>query len=420
MLKVWILGAALGEVIVLAGCGSSNMAATTSPIHVAKSISVPNVAAGTNFSFDISAVDSAAGRYYLADRNNKSIDVVDIKTNQLIASIAGFAGCMSQDSAPLAGCSGAVANSRSGPNGVNVIPGTNYIYAGDVNAVQILDKTTFALFKKIEVSMTGFRVDEGCFDSDDNLFMISSPEETPPVSTFIDTVTATVVATVTFTDAAGSPAAGLEQCGYDHGTRSFYVNNDGTTANGHGELDVFPASSITALPAGESVNYTNLTGLKTYSEGNCDPTGLAFGPGNDMAIDCRPGTVGSPMNVLILDRTNGSLLATVNAGGGDQLAYDAVSNLYLVAASRWTTSGNTMVDGAACSPGNVCTPVLNVIDAATRAVLARVPTGNNAHSVAVDGSTHQVYVPYSSAAVPVGAMTAANFASGGISVIALQ
>ena len=50
---------------------------------------MPNVGAATNFSFDISAVDTVKGRYYFTDRNNKSVDVFDTRTNTFIKQIAG-------------------------------------------------------------------------------------------------------------------------------------------------------------------------------------------------------------------------------------------------------------------------------------------------------------------------------------------
>lgn len=417
-----LLFTVLGTGSMLVGCGSSSSTAGSPQVHLATNIAVPHVAPGTNFSFDISAVDGPGGRYYLADRNNQGIDVVDIKTNAFLETITGgFAGCMTSAGVPLANCAGSVDNSRSGPNGVVLVPGSNFIYVGDVNSVRVIDKTSSAVTKTIVVSTSGLRADEGCFDADDNLLMISSPEETPPFATFVDAATQAIVSKVTFTDSSGAAAAGLEQCGYDHGTRSFYVNNDGTTANPHGELDVIPAASIVGMTGGGStVNYTALTGVKMYSEGDCDPTGLAFGPGNDLAVDCRPGTVGTHMNILIMDRITGAMLATINAGGGDQLAYDSVSNRYLVAASRWNASGMTMNNAAACTAANPCTPALMVIDAASRALLDQVPAGNNSHSVAVDGVSHQVYLPYSSSAVPAGAVTGPDFAAGGISVVLLQ
>ena len=55
-------------------------------------ISVPNVGATTNFSFDITTVDPVKGRYYFTDRNNAALNIFDIKTNKFIKQIGGFAG----------------------------------------------------------------------------------------------------------------------------------------------------------------------------------------------------------------------------------------------------------------------------------------------------------------------------------------
>jgi hypothetical protein len=107
-----------------------------------------------------------------------------------------------------------------------------------------------------------------------------------------------------------------------------------------------------------------------------------------------------PLTVEILDRTNGTVHAVLNAGGGDQITYDPSSNRYYLAASRWTSNGKS--SGPACTAASLCTPVLVTIDAGTRTVLSMRPTGNNAHSVAVDPATHSVYMPFSSATAPAG------------------
>lgn len=59
--------------------------------------------------------------------------------------------------------------------------------------------------------------------------------------------------------------------------------------------------------------------------GNCDPTGLALGPGNDIAVNCEA-TAGAPLLLQILDKNKGNIVAALNAGGGDQLVYDAATN----------------------------------------------------------------------------------------------
>jgi hypothetical protein len=108
------------------------------------------------------------------------------------------------------------------------------------------------------------------------------------------------------------------------------------------------------------------------------------------------------------------LRATVPIGGGDQIAYDAPTNRYYLAASRWTASG--LSSGPACTAAAPCTPVLAIIDAASRTLVQTAFSGNNAHSVGVDPVTHQVYMPFSSSTAPAGCATCDILPSGGVVV----
>ena len=407
MKKILIFGIPSVAATLLYACGGGHDTTQTFP-DLKAVVAVPGVAAGTNFSFDISGIDTAKGRMYYTDRNNQSVDVIDLATNTFVKQITGgFAGC---NTGPT--CAGAN-NDKSGPDGLNVIPGTPFIYVGDVNSVKIIDTTTDTVVKTIAIGGTsGLRADEGCYDPDHRIFMINSPGENPPFATFVDTTTQKIIATVLFTDpgsgATGPASAGLEACVYDHATASFLNNNDGSTANPNGEVDVIPASFVMqgtptapvtlTLPVPTAAN-----GFKVFPLGNCDPTGLDLGPGTDMAVSCRQGTAGVPLTVQILDRTNGTVRATLNAGGGDQIRYDAATNKYYLAASRWTATGKS--SGAGCTAASPCTPVLQIIDAGSRTLVKTLATGNNAHSVAVDPATHQVYLPFSSPQAPAGCAT---------------
>jgi hypothetical protein len=417
MIKYLILGLASLASLTLIGCGGGG-GSNSAPV-LAKVIAVPNVKTGTNFSFDISAVDGAAKRMYFTDRNNQSVDVIDISTNTFLKQITGgFAGC---NTGPT--CAGAN-NDKSGPDGLNLIPGTTFIYVGDVNSVKIIDTKTDTVVNTIVIGGTsGLRADEGCYDPDHKIFMINSPGETPPFATFIDVNTQKIIATLLFTDPgtgpAGPPSAGLEACVYDHATQTFLTNNDGTSANPRGEVDVIPASFVMqGTPAAPVVLTfpvpTPANGFKIFPLGICDPTGLDLGPGTDVAVSCRQGNAGEPLTVEILDRVSGTLRATVPMGGGDQIAYDAPTNSYYLAASRWTRSGRS--SGPACTAASPCAPVIAVIDAATRTLAQTTFSGNNAHSVGVDPVTHQIYLPFSSSAAPAGCETCDNVPTGGVLV----
>lgn len=414
MKQTWLILAITAAA--LAGCGGddNNNNTPAPPVvvdnpHLLRQIAISGVGAGTNYSFDIGAISGST--YYFTDRNNKSVDAVDIPTSMQTAQVVGFGANAFAGLLP--------SNANSGPDGLNAV-GT-FLYAGDVNSVKVIDTSTKQVTRTIVTGTQGVRSDEGCYDAAHSLYMISAPEAAVPYATFINTVSQTVVATVTFTDSAGAPSAGLEACRYDSVTDAFYVNNDGTTVNPHGELDALPGAAIRAIAAGATVNYTTLAGVQRFGEGNCDPTGLALGPGTDIAVGCREGTTGAPLLVQIMNRSTGGLVASINAGGGDELEYDSRSNRYYNAGSRWTTTGNAAVSGT-CSAASPCTPVLAIIDAASHTVVARVPTGNNAHSVSVDPTTNQIFMPVSSATAPAGCSTCAanGFVNAGVAVFSVH
>jgi hypothetical protein len=225
--------------------------------------------------------------------------------------------------------------------------------------------------------------------------MFAHPEESPPFLSFISTTTQTQVATLALTDSGG-----LEACVYDSATKSFYFNNDGTTANPNGELDVITAASAVA---------STPTVSKSYGLDDCGPTGLDLGPGNDLVIGCDPSgaaagaPVGTPIVTLIYDKTNGNKLAPVPIGGADEVAYDKVSNRYFISARRWQTGGTwtgTMTFA----------PSLGIIDAGSRSLVTRMDAGSNDHSVAVDGALHRVFVPHTAST------STPSFPSSGITV----
>jgi hypothetical protein len=401
----------LAAAAVLAGCGGSSNNSASGLRWLPPTKLITGVGTGSDFRFGTGAV--LGNRYYLADRNNAAIDVFDTATSNLLTQIKGsganaFTGLQST--------SGTVDDTISGPGSVYAVG--NLLYVGDVNSVKIVDPSSQQVVKTIAIGTQGKRADKGCVDTAHNLFVIATPEASTPYLTVIDSSTQAVVGTVSFTDANGARSAGLGACQYDAAGDTLYVNSTGTTANPHGEFVALPGAAIRAIPSGGTVNYTNLAGMRAYGVGNCDPTGLALGPGNEVAVGCRETTAGASLLVQILDRTNGNLIASVNAGGGEDIVYDAATNRYYNAASRWT-SVNTAATNGVCTSSSTCTPVLAVIDASTHDVVDRLQTGNNAHSVTVDPSTAKAFMPMSSGVAPEGCGNCAN-ATAGLLTFALK
>jgi hypothetical protein len=393
-----VLGATLtAALLTLAGCGGGSSGGDSAPPAQRVQIGVPGVTSANTYSFDLGAADPATGTYYVTNRTSKSVDVVDIATLTLKAQFKpGFAGCFNNKGVaePTCGTVGGVGinNDASGPDGLDIV-GAN-LYVGDVNKLWVLDKSTGALVTSVAIpsSPTGLRADEGCFDSVHNIYAISTPGDDNPFMTFFDASVATapkVIAKLVMNNADGTASKGLEACVFDEKTGSFFVNNDGSTAAPHGEMDGIPAAAIIALKASAPSTVGAVGGWQAAIAGAkvfalpalCDPTGIDVGPNDEIGAMCRPATVGTSLDFVILNKLTGAPVTTVaGAGGGDQITYDKVSNRWYLADSRATADNKSCGGGSAAC---VLTPKLTVVDGTSHAVVNRLSTGNNAHSVAV-------------------------------------
>jgi hypothetical protein len=360
-----------GLLVFAAGCNGNNSTPKppTSVFAQKQLIALPNLPAGGTFTYDIGTVDAAARRYYLADRKNTSLDIIDL-TTFAVRQVGGFSGQKPS-------------NDNSGPDGVAFVPGGS-VYVGDVNVLKVVDPVAGTVTATLATGTAGFRTDEGCYDPDDHLMMFANPADSPPYMTFVSTTTNTIVGKITF-----PTSIGLEACVYDHGTKTFFFNNDGTPANPHGELDTILA---TTAVAGTPVV------AQAFPEGNCGPAGIDLGPSENLIIGCDA-PAGDPQITLIMSATTGAIVKTITqVGGEDEVAYDPHLNRYYTA-SRDMTANGISVTGQA---GAVFTPVLGVIDAATNTWIENLPTGANAHSVAADSATGNVFVPESPTATAAG------------------
>src|SRR5713226_201004 len=95
-----VISAAAG----LAYCGGDSPSTTPGPTAMAlpavATLTVPGISSSVTYSFDLGAVDQGTGLYYVTDRTNKSIDVVDLNKRLIVAQFKpsganAFAGCNS-------------------------------------------------------------------------------------------------------------------------------------------------------------------------------------------------------------------------------------------------------------------------------------------------------------------------------------
>lgn len=308
-------------------------------------------------SFDISWVDRSSQRYYLADRSNSGVDIVDARTNAFLERIAGFAGP-------------STSNDTAGPNGVLVIHSRHELWAGDGDStVKVVDLDTNAIVATISTGGTK-RADEMAYDQKDGLFVVANDADSTPFVTFIDVRSRTVVGHISFPQATN----GLEQPLWDPETHLFYMSvpqvGDDPMNGGIAVMDPRTRSLVT---------------IRTVT--NCQPAGLALGFKQHLLLGCSGDAIaaGAHAQSQIMDARTGAVVATImQVGGSDEVWYNAGDKRYYLAARSMTSNG--LASGTA-------TPVLGVIDAVTNTWITNIATGPQSHSVAADPINNKVFVP---------------------------
>jgi hypothetical protein len=357
--------------------------------------------------FDISWLDAARQLYFLADRSNASVDVVDAKTNQFVTAIqAGFAGVAFTPG-------GAADNAHSGPNGVVV--GGRWLFATDagsrVVSIDLNANPPVQVGEVFTAQGDTLRADELAYDPADGILLVVNNADDPPFATLITvdkatgklTLGAQIVFDLTHTGVDATN--GAEQPVWDPGTHKFYLSiPEIGCPGGHKTPPDKPCGG--GFPVGGVVRIDpHSTGAVdvTFPVSLCQPAGLTRGPRQDLLLGCSQAfdTVGQawsasdansakPISVIMDARTGSVDKSIEGVSGNDEVWFNPGDDRYYLAARANPTG-----------------PVLGVIDADRQTLVQLVPTINTAgvttstppipagtsHSVAVDPVNNHALVP---------------------------
>jgi DNA-binding beta-propeller fold protein YncE len=315
-------------------------------------------------SVDIGWFDPGSHTYYLADRSNGVVHVVDAGSDRELAAIGGFVGKQGR-------------NLTAGPNGVLEVADRQELWVGDGDGtIKVVDVPSRQVVAAIPTG-SQTRVDEFAYDPTRRLVAATVPDAAPARLLLISVPARKVVAEADFPDAT----AGIEQPAWNPADGDFYLAVSATHANPGGEVDV--------------VNPASAAILRTIPLRACGPHGIVFGPADQLLAGCSHDAIasGARASTIVVDARSGRTLVTISqVGGSDQVAYDPRDERYLVAASDMTSDG-TMA--------GTRTPVLGVIDARADRWLYNIPTTPLTHSVAVDPNDGHVFVPLAGAGIGV-------------------
>ncbi len=378
------IAAFAGAVAALAACGGN---VQTQPLPGATpfptTYSFLQLVAGTGlppappktFSFDIGFVDETVNQYYLADKANNGVDVVNTLTSAFLGTAGG--GSFQGAGTTVPGFSRAP---NGGPNGV-VSLGGGLVAAGDGNSTlkivsastisgtpiasitvpnpytgpnlppNICQGTAGATTGVPTVGAGNFRVDEVAYDPADNVIIAVSDNACPVFVTFFQgTSPYSILGQVALTTANG----GGEQSVWDPAQGLFLTAIPSTTTNPNGEIDTFSPKTFKLVKA---------MGLTV----NCGPSGNALGINETEVLAC-----GNSGSMLTINAVTGAVLNNAVGPSPDEIWYSPKSNRFYGA----DTVGGTLA----------------VLDG-TGNLLSRVPTGSGSHSVAVEAVNDHVFVP---------------------------
>jgi hypothetical protein len=356
-------------------------------------------------SYDISWVNPHRAEYYLADRSNAAIDIID--TQHL--TFKRFLGKGLFVGVKLNAAGTAVNNDISGPDGV--VTHGRWLYAGDGDStLKVFDLDGPNALAQPALSTGGTtRVDEMALTTDGELLLTVNNAEDPPFANLWaangdrNHSSVRMLSKITIDPVAfpGTPA--IEQPTWDPTTRRFYVSvpilgkpgGCGTATCDGGLMVINPATVTSGSMVLGAFNPATNTGVLALS--NCGPNGATVGPHDNLMLGCTSANNPTNDSTLVINATTKNFSHVNNIVGSDEVWFNKGDGRYYTGSNR-----NCKVPGAQCPAAANQQAVLGVIDG-TSVLIETIPQSSGSHSVAADSKRNRIFVPQSAPVAVVGA-----------------
>jgi hypothetical protein len=405
---VWLVALLVGTAVSAAAQGQPCQgpgAPTTTQTQCVTAIAIPG---NPLQSFDISWVNPDRAEYYLADRANKGVDILDTAHMTFKKTIGGFVGIKLNTAGT------AVNNNTSGPDGVVSHGKCLYVGDGDSTVKVIdLDKGEIVATRSTNGST---RLDEMALTSDGKFLLAANNAEDPPYATLFkvsgdDDCDSIDMGTKISVDSSVIPAGfglSIEQPAWDPITKRFYTSipviADNPTGSGcnYGQLAP-PVTCSGGLLVTNPEDPDTTEGLYDPVENTgviqlnaCGPNGATIGPHDNVMVGCTPANLPGSKTTLVINATTHNYAQVGGITGSDEVWFNKGDVRYY--------TGSSAAIKPATSPLNKGS-VLGVIDG-TSVLIETIPQSSGSHSVAADSKRNLIFVPqtYTSAAtaVPLG------------------
>src|SRR5438876_5513707 len=352
-------------------------------------------------SYDISWVNPHRAEYYLADRSNAGIDIIDTHHLAFKRRLGGFVGVKLN-------ANGTVNNDISGPDGV--VTHGRWLYAGDGDStLKVFDLDGADAPAQAPLKTGGkFRVDEMALTTDGELLLTVNNADDPPFATLFaangDRNHSSVreLSHITINAVLFPDTPGIEQPAWDPKTKRFYVSvpilgkpGGCGTATCDGGLMVIDPDTVTpgnfVLGAFDPAKNSGVIQLS-----NCGPNGATVGPNDNLLLGCTPANNATNDSTLVINATTRHFSHVNGLVGSDEVWFNKGDGRY------YTGSNRNCRTAAPCPTAATQAAVLGVIDA-TSVLIETVPQSSGSHSVAADSKRNLIFVPQSAPVAVVGA-----------------
>jgi hypothetical protein len=392
--------AALSSALSLAAAGGTLAAPCTGPgaptTTETECLTAVQIPGNPLRSFDISWVNPDRAEYYLGDRSNAGIDIINTKDNTFKRTIPGFVGIKLN-------ANGTVNNNISGPDGVT--SHGRWLYAGDGDStLKVIDLnalTASAIKQSISTGGTT-RVDEMALTTDGKLLLVANNAEDPPFGTLFkangdaSTSNVSIITKITVDSAIIPTGLGLsiEQPTWEPKTARFYVSipqinvpsgcapfSTGSNQCDGGMLVIDPTTLSTPTAVIGAFNSTTNTGVVPLNQ--CGPNGATVGPHENLLLGCTPANLPGSTTTLVINAETKNYANIGGITGSDEVWFNPGDNRYYTGSSAAIEPvGSPLGTGA----------VLGVIDG-TSVLIETIPQSSGSHSVAADCKRNKIFVP---------------------------
>ena len=361
-------------------------------------------------SYDISWVNPHRAEYYLGDRSNSGIDIIDTRTLTFKRRLGGpgvFRGVVLR-------ANGTVNNDKSGPDGV--ASHGRWLYAGDGDStLKVFDLDAPAASALKETVPSGVpddnRLDEMALTTDGEfLLTVNNAAEPLPFATLFaangDRNHSSVreLTRITIDPDAFPGSAAIEQPAWDPKTRRFYVSvpilgkrggckdaHDNTITCDGGMMVIDPANFTPGNMVLGAFDPATNRGVVQLTD--CGPNGATVGPHDNLLLGCTVANNPNNRSTLVINATTRHFVHVGGLVGSDEVWFNKGDGRYYTGSNRNCKSATV----CSANPADQAA-VLGVVDGETNFLIETIPQSSGSHSVAADSKRNLIFVPQNAAA----------------------